>query len=281
MKILSFQSAVAYGHVGNSAAVFPLQRLGFEVWPVDTVQFSNHPGHGQWRGLALPAAHLGDMVEGLDAVGAIAGADAVLSGYLGQPGSVDAVRTAVSRLRQAKPQAIYLCDPVMGDEGGGLYVDPALPHLFATALLPLADLVTPNRFELSILTGQSTNTLAEASAAARLLLERGPRQVVVTGLDIPGGMVACLAVAAEGAWAVRTPRLAFAITPNGAGDLLSALVLAHTLRGTEFPEALALAVSSLYGILERTRAEGRRELALVAAQDELAAPSRFFPPLAV
>ncbi|MGE5477459.1 MAG: pyridoxal kinase PdxY [Bacteroidales bacterium] len=279
MKILSLQSAVAYGHVGNSAAVFPLQRLGFEVWPVDTVQFSNHPGHGQWGGAVMAADHVRAVVDGLSRLGALADCDAVLSGYVGEAATGPAVLEAVARVRRHKAGALFLCDPVMGDEGG-LYVRDGVPEFLAAQALPAADVITPNRFELETLSGRPVPGMAEAAEAARALLARGPRVVAVTSLG-EGPSIACLTVTAEGAWAVRTPHLAFDPPVSGTGDVLSALLLAHLLRGEAAPEALSLAVSSLYGVLEKTRALGRNELALVQAQDEIALPSRLFPPLPV
>jgi pyridoxine kinase len=279
MKILSLQSAVAYGHVGNSAAVFPLQRLGFEVWPVDTVQFSNHPGHGQWGGSVMTADHVRAVVDGLSRLGALAACDAVLSGYVGEAATGPAVLEAVARVRRQKAGALFLCDPVMGDDGG-LYVRDGVPEFLAAQALPAADVITPNRFELEVLSKRQVASMADAAEAARALLARGPRVVAVTSLG-EGPSIACLAVTSEGAWAVRTPRLAFDPPVSGTGDVLSALLLAHLLRGEAAPEALSLAVSSLYGVLEKTRALGRNELALVQAQDEIALPSRLFPPLPV
>ncbi|RAU23922.1 pyridoxal kinase PdxY [Paramagnetospirillum kuznetsovii] len=281
MQILSFQSAVAYGHVGNSAAVFPLQRLGFDVWPVDTVQFSNHPGHGRWSGGVMGADHLNDVVGGLEDLGLLKSCDGILSGYLGRPKTGDAVLRAASEIRMANPKALFLCDPVMGDDGPGLYVKPGIPEILAERLVPAADVVTPNRFELAHLTGLPVGNLPEAVTAARHLMESGPAMVVVTSLPTGENMVACAAVTKDGAWAVRTPTIAFPTPPNGAGDVLSALLLGHLLRGEDLPEALSMAVSSLYGILAKTREQGRRELALIAAQDEIALPSRFFAPLSI
>jgi pyridoxine kinase len=280
MSILSLQSAVAYGHVGNSAAVFALQRLGFDVWPVDTVQFSNHPGYGTWAGAVTPPAQVGAVTDGLDRVGALAGCRAVLSGYLGDSATGAEVLHAVERVKVHHPAAPYLCDPVMGDSGPGLYVRPGIPEFFAGPALAAADIVTPNRFELELLAGQPVADMAAAIAAARTLLARGPRLVVVTSLE-QGDAVACLAVDAAGAWAVRTPLLAFAHPVQGAGDTLAALLLGHLLQGLSPAEALSRAVSGLWGVLARTRELGRRELALVAAQDQLAAPGRVFAAEAV
>lgn len=268
MKILSLQSAVAYGHVGNSAAVFPLQRLGIEVWPVDTVQFSNHPGYGAFAGQVHPPAHVRSVLDGLAAAGVLDECDGVLTGYLGDAASGEAAIAAIARVKAANPAALYLCDPVMGDDGSGLYVRPGIPAVMAGPLLAAADIVTPNRFELEVLAGPG-----EPVAAARRLLARGPRLVVVTSLGT-GDEITCLAVTTEAAWAVATPRLGLAV--NGAGDCLAALLLAHLLHGLGPAEALSRAVSGLFGVLEATVALGRRELALVAAQEELVAPSHRF-----
>ena len=279
MKILSLQSAVAFGHVGNSAAVFPLQRLGFEVWPVDTVQFSNHTGYGQWGGSALAPDHIHAVVNGLSRIGALAECNAVLSGYLGEARTGAAVMEAVERVHRQNHHAIYLCDPVMGDDDA-LYVREDIPGFFTHHALPVATVVTPNRFELELLTGRQVHDLAQAVIAGRTLLDRGPRVVVVSSLH-DGASVSCVVVTKDGAWAVRTPYLPFKPSISGTGDTLAALLLAHLLRGEAPPEALSLAVSSLYGVLEKTRTLGRRELALIQAQDEIALPSRLFAPLPV
>ncbi len=276
MTILSFQSAVAAGHVGHSASCFPLQRLGHEVIAVDTVQFSNHPGHGSFTGQIHSAAHVAELVDGLRVGGFLDGCRAVLSGYLGEPGTANVVLKAA---RDRGVQALYLCDPVMGDEGR-VYVQPGLVALFADALIADADIVTPNRFELEILTGRPAATPAEAVAAARLLLAKGPRLVVVTGLRLGDG-VGCLAVEADAAWAVVTPWLEFDPPIHGTGDLLSALLLAALLDGIAIPAALVRAMASLYGVLAETHRLGRRELAVVAAQDLLVAPIHEFTALAV
>jgi len=217
----------------------------------------------------------------LDGAGLLEGCGAVLSGYLGQAATGAVVAEAVRRLRGYHPGAPYLCDPVMGDEDGGLYVAEGIPEIFARTLLPLADIATPNRFELGILTGRSIDGVEDAIQASRQLLERGTGAVVTTSLTAGDGMIGCLAVNGEGAWMVRTPLLRFATPPNGGGDTLSALLLAHRLKGRDLPEALSMAVSSLYGVLEKTQKAGGRELALVAGQDEIALPTRFFPPLPV
>lgn len=213
-NILSIQSWVSYGHVGNAAAVFPLQRMGFEVWAIHTVQFSNHTGYGQWKGMILPPEHLVAVVEGIAEREVLGQCDAVLSGYMGSGGTAEAILSALGKVRQLNPSALFCCDPVMGDEGRGLFVRPEIPEIIKTQVLPQADILTPNQFELELLTGLSTKTLPEALEAARIVRARmhpgGPRIVVVTSLlrqGAPENTIETLAVAEEGAWLVRTPRI--------------------------------------------------------------------------
>ncbi len=279
VRIVSVQSWVAFGHVGNAAALFPLQRLGAEVLGVHTVQFSNHPGHGGFGGAALPAAHIASVLDGLAARGFLDAVDGVLSGYLGEAETGAPLLAALVRVRRANPAALYCCDPVIGDEGPGVYVRPGLPAFFAARAVPQADLLTPNRFELGLLAERQCGSLAETIEAGAALRQRmraaGPRIVLVSSLDAPGGDgIAMLLLAPAGRFLLRTPRLP--ITPNGAGDLLSALFLFHYLRTGDACAALEEAGSSLFGLIAATAAAGARELALIAAQAEFLAPSRRF-----
>ena len=282
MNILSIQSWVAYGHVGNASAVFPLQRLGAEVWAVNTVQFSNHTGYGSWKGTVFSGAQVADVIDGIEARGVLPTCDAVLSGYMGNAGIGAAIVDAVARVKAANPRAIYCCDPVIGDDGTGIYVRPGIDAFLRDTALPLADIATPNRFELEHLTGLSTRTLAEAKAAVTALQAMGPRIVLVTSLrtsETPDGSIDMLA-AEDGAFhLLRTPALPLNI--NGAGDAIAALFLFHCLRSGAAAPALAAAGSSIYGLLHRTAEAGSREILTVAAQDEFVAPSRLFTPTPV
>ncbi|HYF72682.1 MAG TPA: pyridoxal kinase PdxY [Nocardioides sp.] len=277
MQILSIQSSVAYGHVGNSAAVFPLQRLGHEVWPVVTVHFSNHTGYGAWRGPLLDPADVREVIAGIDDRGALAGVDAVLSGYQGDPAVGAVILDAVARVKELNPDAVYCCDPVMGDVGRGMFVRPGIPEYLRDTVVPRADILTPNHFELDFLVGRPTSTLAEIVDAVDELRERGPRDVLVTSVvhgEVPEGRIDVLAVSDDGAWAVETPLLP--IAPNGCGDVTAALYLAH-LRATGSAEtALARTTSSVFAILEETLAAGTREIQLVAAQEAIAHPPARF-----
>jgi pyridoxine kinase len=294
MNILSIASSVAYGHVGNSAAVFPLQLLGAEVWPIATVRFSNHPGYGGFTGTVTEPAEVRALVDGIAARGVLGGCDAVLSGYLGAAETGAAVLHAVGLVRAANPGALYCCDPVIGDEGPGVYVRPGVAAFLAGAGVAAADIVTPNRFELGWLTGRpdtgrrAVDTLAAVKDAAAALAARlrpgGPQVVVVTSLRTeatPADAIDLLAVqggavqggAAQGGrcWLLRTPLLPIAV--NGAGDALAALFLFHFLRSRDAGAALAAAGSAIQGVLRQTLAVGGRELALVAARAEIVAPS--------
>ena len=277
LNVLSVQSHVAYGHVGNSSAVFALQRLGLEVWPVHTVQFSNHTGYGAWRGRVFDGQAVDEVVEGIADRGVLGSCDAVLSGYLGSADIGHAVVGAVARVRAANPSAVYCCDPVMGDVGRGVFVRPGVPEMVRDVAVPVADVVTPNHFELDLLAGTTTRSLEEVKDAVGAVQQLGPRVVLTTSMvteDTPDDAVDLLASAEGRHFRVRTPRLGVEV--NGAGDAVAALFLAHWLRTGSVPEALERASASVFGLLARTEQAGSREVLLVAAQEELVAPSRRF-----
>lgn len=277
MNILSIQSSVAFGHVGNSAAVFPLQRLGFEVWPVNTVHFSNHTGYGQWRGPILPADQIADVVQGIEDRGVLPGCDAVLSGYMGDRTLGEVIVDAVRRVKAANLRALYCCDPVMGDVGRGIFVRPGIPEFMRDVAVPAADIVTPNQFELEYLTGRTVETMTGAIAAADAVRALGPRLVLVTSLvrkDAAPGSIEMLAVSADGAWLVTTPMLP--ITVNGAGDATSAIFLAHYMKSGDPGVALSRVAASIFAVLDGTYHAGAREIQLVAMQEAIAEPDERF-----
>ena len=277
MNVLSIQSHVAYGHVGNASAVFPMQRLGVEVWPVHTVQFSNHTGYGAWRGPIFEADMIRDVVRGIGERGVFPGCDAVLSGYMGSAAIGAAILEAVASVRAANPQALYCCDPVIGDVAEGVYVRPGIEAFLRDHAVPAADILTPNQFELDRLTGLPSRTLPEAAAAIAALQARGPRVVLVTSAlcaDTPPDRIDLLAGAEGRVFRVRTPRLAIAV--NGAGDCIAALFLVHYARTGSAATALGAAAASVYGLLKRTAAAGSREILTVAAQAEYVTPSETF-----
>ncbi len=279
MNILSIQSHVAYGHVGNSAATFALQRMGVEVWPVHTVEFSNHPGYGAWKGRVFDAAAIREIVRGIEERGVLGECDGVLSGYIGSADIGEAILDAVARVKSADPAARYCCDPVIGDAGRGVFVRDGVAEFMISRAVPAADILTPNQFELEHLARRASRTLAGTLAAVDALHALGPRVVLVTSLhtdETPHDAIDVLASDRTGRYRLRTPKLPVAV--NGAGDTLAALFLAHFLRDGTVPEALSRAVSSVFGILARTAEMGTREIQIVAAQEELVAPSRVFEP---
>ncbi len=278
LNILSIQSTVAYGHVGNSAAVFPLQRLGIGVWPVITVHFSNHTGYGEWRGPVLPADDVAEVIRGIGERGALPGCDAILSGYMGDVTLGEVIVDAVSQIKTANPEALYCCDPVMGDVGRGFFVRPGIPEFMRDRAVPAADIITPNQFELEFLTGQSVDTLDHALVAADAARAMGPEIVLLTSLQrdgAPADTIELLAVSGEGAWLVGTPLLPISV--NGAGDMTAALFLAHYLKSGDPATALGRVAASVFAVMEATVAAGAREIQIVAAQDAIADPPDRFP----
>lgn len=277
MKILSIQSAVAYGHVGNSAAVFPLQRIGVEVYPVYTVNFSNHTGYGAWRGPLISPQDVADVITGIEERGAFGQIDAVLSGYQGGEGIGDVILDAVARVKAANPNAIYACDPVMGNAKSGCFVAPAIPVLLRERVVPAADLITPNQFELGFLTGTDPADLDSTLASVDAARAMGPSTVLVTSVerpDRPEGTIEMLAVTDDGAWIVRTPHIP--MKANGSGDVTAALFTAHFRESGNAADALARTTSSVFDLLQNTYDAGTRELQLVESQEAYAHPRMQF-----
>src|SRR3984885_9126431 len=284
MNILSIQSWVSYGHVGNASAVFPLQRLGANVWSINTVQFSNHTGYGHWTGQVYSGESVRELVDGIEARDVLKQCDAVLSGYMGDAAIGAAVLHAVERVRHANPAAMYCYDPVIGDTDTGVYVRPGIEEFLRDQALPRADIATPNRFEVERLTGLDCSTLEMAKIAVTRVAEGmrpdGPRCVLMTSLETdttPGDHIDMM-VAEGGAFhLLRTPRLPVSV--NGAGDAIAALFLFHRLSTGNAVKAMEEAGSAVHGLLRRTAEAGSREILTVAAQDEFVSPAtRFVAP---
>lgn len=273
MNILSIQSHVSYGHVGNSAAVFPLQRIGHEVWPVHTVNFSNHTGYGQWGGELIPAAQVRNVIDGMEQRGAFERIDAILSGYQGGSNIADVIVDAVARIKEANPQAVYACDPVMGNAKSGCFVSDLIPPLLRDKVVPVADIITPNQFELEYLTGvpaHDTTSTLEAIAAAQ---EMGPDTVLVTSVrrpETPADAIEMIAANEQGAWLVRTPFIDF--KRNGSGDVTAALFTGHYIRERDAADALARTASSVFDLIETTFTADSRELLIIESQEAIAHP---------
>jgi pyridoxine kinase len=282
MSVISIQSQVAFGHVGNSAAVFPLQMHGIDVIAVPTTLLSNRPGYPTIRGRVLDAELVADLLLGIEERGAVGEASMILSGYLGSAEIAAVVADFVERARIRNPALRYACDPVLGDRDRGLFVQADIPPLVRDRLCPLADIITPNHFEFEWLAGARAATTDEVIAQANVLLGSGPSTIVVTSAalaDTPDGAIDTVAVERTRAFRVRTPKLP--ISPNGTGDLFAALYVAARVRNNDTPDALAHATSAVFAVLECTAARGTEEMRIVESGELLVHPKRRFDAIAV
>ncbi|ATZ07157.1 MULTISPECIES: pyridoxal kinase PdxY [Corynebacterium] len=277
MNILSIQSHVTYGHVGNSAAVFPLQRAGHEVWPVHTVNFSNHTGYGDWGGPLIPATDVTSIIDGIEKRGAFEKIDAILSGYQGGPDIAGAIVDAVTRIKAVNPKALYACDPVMGNAKSGCFVSDEIPPLLRDKVVPVADIITPNQFELGYLTDHEVGTLEQTLEAVKAAQEIGPKTVLVTSVkrpETPEETIEMLAVDGDRAFIVATPFLPF--KRNGSGDVTAALFTGHYVETHDAKLALKRTASSVYDLLHNTYEADSQELQLIESQDVFANPQLQF-----
>ncbi len=282
-SVISIQSQVAFGHVGNSAAVFPMQMHGIDVVAVPTTLLSNRPGYPSIRWRVLEADLVADLLRGIEERGAVERAGMILSGYLGSAEIAAVVAGFVTRAKTLNPALRYTLDPVLGDRDRGLFVKAEIPPLVRDRLLPLADVITPNHFEFEWLCGAEARTLEQAIAQARDLIARGPSTVVITSAELsgstPSGEIETLAVEDSRAFRVRTPRVP--ISPNGTGDLFAALFSAARVLDQDTPEALAHAASAMFAVLECTLAAGTEEMRIVESAEQLVHPRRRFEAVAV
>ena len=282
MTVISIQSQVAYGHVGNSAAVFPMQMHGIDVIAVPTTLLSNRPGYPTIRGRVLEAQLVADLLLGIEERGAVDACKMILSGYLGSPEIAAVVADFVARARARNPSLLYACDPVLGDRDRGMFVHADIPPLVRDRLCPLADIITPNHFEFEYLSGAKAATSSQAIAQAKTLLARGPSTVVITSAelpDTPDGEIETLAIERSQSWRVRTPKLP--ISPNGTGDLFAALFASGRVRGKDTPAALGHAASAIFAVLERTAIRGTEEMRIVESAEQLVHPKRRFDAAAI
>ena len=293
MSVISIQSQVAYGHVGNSAATFPMQMHGIDVMAVPTTLLSNRPGYPSIRGRVLEAQLVADLLMGIEERGAVDTAKVILSGYLGSAEIAAVVADFVARAKARNPKLAYCCDPVLGDRDRGLFVQADIPPLVRDRLCPLADIITPNHFEFEWLCGAKATTKATTSdqmiAQAQSLMARGPSTIVVTSAelsDTPDDEIETVAIERtnglkEGlkAWRVRTPKLP--ISPSGTGDLFASLLVSARINGSNTPDALGHAASGIFAVLERTALRGSEEMRIVESAEQIINPTRRFDAVAV
>lgn len=280
-NILSIQSHVVFGHAGNSAAVFPMRRLGVNVWPLNTVQFSNHTQYRQWTGTVMPASHLTEIVDGINAIDELKHCDAILSGYMGSPEQGNAIIEIVKKVKAVNPNALYLCDPVMGHPEKGCFVAPGVAEFLCNSALPMADMMAPNILELEELNGkQQIKNVDEAVVACRELCKKGPKAILVKHLSRAGyrkDRFEMLLVTEQEAWHIERPLVDFGERqPVGVGDMTSGLFLANILLGKSLVEALEHTTSAVYAVMLETLKREAYELQLVAAQNEIETPNQWF-----
>jgi len=271
---------VVYGHAGNSAAEFPMRRMGANVWPLNTVQFSNHTQYGHWTGTVMPATHLTDIVSGIAAIDRLKTCDAVLSGYLGSAEQGEQILEIVRMVKAANPDAWYFCDPVMGHPEKGCIVAPGVAEFHCKQAMPASDLIAPNLLELEMLSGQTVANVEQAVVAARALIAQGPRVVLVKHLARAGrrsDRFEMLLVTADQCWHISRPLVDFGVRqPVGVGDLTSGLLLVDLLHGKSLQDALEHVTAAVYEVMLKTHEMGEYELQLVAAQDAIAQPTQHF-----
>ncbi|MDV5225842.1 pyridoxal kinase PdxY [Providencia rettgeri] len=279
-SVLSIQSHVVFGHAGNSAAAFPMCRMGVDVWPLNTVQFSNHTQYPQWTGTVFPAQHLTDIVQGLAKIHKLEICDAVLSGYIGSAEQGNDILSIVKQIKLANPQALYFCDPVMGHPEKGCIVAPGVAEFLCQQALQASDVIAPNLLELETLSGETITTVEQAVQAARQLCRQGPKIVLVKHLSRAGyraDRFEMILVTEEHSWHVSRPLVDFGEKqPVGVGDLTSGLMLVNLLKGESLPKALEHVAAAVYEVMIQTKKMGEYELQLVAAQDKMVKPEHKF-----
>ncbi|WP_374636605.1 pyridoxal kinase [Paracoccus sp. (in: a-proteobacteria)] len=261
--VISIQSQVVMGHVGNSAALFPLQAAGLEIAAIPTVVFSNTPHYPTLRGSALPATFFADLLQGAWERGLPQRADYLLTGYIGSVEVARLMADFVARAKAANPRLRYFCDPVMGDDAPGLYVPAAIAEVFKDSLLPLADFASPNPFEISWLTGQPIRALEDLPRAAKALRMAPGAHLIATGCvlaDTMPGMLESVVLGPDGLSRHPTPRLPVSMV--GTGDLFTALVLAGLARGRGLPPAVEFAQEQTSRALAEAARLGAKEVML-------------------
>ncbi len=279
MQILSIQSHVTYGHVGNTAIQLPLQQLGVEILPIYTALLSSHTGYESARGPVVPAEDLRQIVDGLAENGILQQCDAVLSGYLGSAETGAVVLDTVSRVKEANPNALFCCDPVIGDQEEGIYVTDHVRRFISEEAIAAADIITPNQFELGILFGREVRNEADVAAACAEIHAQGPDWILGTSLHLDGVPDDQIEMQLHGPgerWRIRTPMEHVASTVKGTGDLVAALFTTHLLQTRSPRTALEKATAGVFAALAETARLGATELRLVRARDLIRSPPRSF-----
>ncbi|MCD6045110.1 MAG: pyridoxal/pyridoxine/pyridoxamine kinase [Gammaproteobacteria bacterium] len=259
MAILSIQSHVAYGYVGNKAAVYPLQAMGYDVWPVNTVQFSNHTGYGHWEGEIFSKEHIHQVILGLETLNLIPSCQAILSGYMGSEAICHEVAETVKRFKAKNPALLYLCDPVIGNQH--CFVKPEVLEFFKHHLV--ADIITPNQYEAETLSGIPIKTVADLKTTAQFFQDKGSQVVIITGVklnDVAPDTLHIYGGEGNQHYLLAAKEYTFPVPPSGTGDLFSAVFLGSYLTYKNLDHALRRSVDLMNRVLAKTAASGGREL---------------------
>ncbi|WP_109315280.1 pyridoxal kinase PdxY [Pseudovibrio ascidiaceicola] len=276
--ILSIQSHVTYGHAGNGCAVFPMQRMGHEVWAINTVQFSNHTQHPQgWTGQAHDAKQISEIFEGLAKLNVLSQIKGIVTGYLGGPSHCDVIVDIVNEVRRHNPDCLYFCDPVMGAPDKGCIVSEGVAELLVSKVMPIADAIVPNQFELSQFIGEPIETLEQAKQACAKAMEIGPKMVLAKHLhSVSDDAFTMMFASEQGSYLAQRPHLPFERQPVGVGDLITSVFAAGYLNGLSEVEAFQHCNNAVYGVLKTTQEKDEWELQTIAAQQEFVTPTEHF-----
>ncbi|EPW6709248.1 pyridoxal kinase PdxY [Vibrio parahaemolyticus] len=277
-SILSIQSHVVYGHAGNSSAVFPIQRMGIDAWPIHTVQYSNHTQYEQgWKGQKFCSDDIRTLLLGLDNINTLGECGAVLSGYQGSPDQCKAVADVVRSVKESNHNAIYVCDPVMGDPDKGCIVADGVREEITQSLLPISDVIVPNQYELTAMTGVEIHSVYDAVTACKEALKLGPKIVLVKHLhSIDSDMFSMILATPKACYLTQRPNIEFKQQPVGVGDLISAVFTACLMKNMSPTVAFRHTNNAIYGVLDITKGYGTWELQIVNAQYEFVEPSHDF-----
>ncbi|MBN6068964.1 pyridoxal kinase PdxY [Aggregatibacter actinomycetemcomitans] len=273
-NVLSIQSHVVYGYAGNKSATFPMQLLGIDVWALNTVQFSNHTQYGKWTGIIIPKEQIGEIVHGIEQIQALHKCDAVVSGYLGSAEQIDEIVNAVHKIKAINPNALYLCDPVMGHPDKGCIVADGVREGLIN-IVSEADIITPNLVELRELSGLPVENFEQALAAVKAILAKGPKKVLVKHLRKVGknaDQFEMLLATERGIWHLSRPLHPFDREPVGVGDLTAGLFLANLLNGKSDVEAFEHMANAVNDVMQTTLERGEYELQIIAARDLIINP---------
>lgn len=273
--LLSIQSHVVYGYAGNKSATFPMQLLGIDVWALNTVQFSNHTQYGQWTGMVMPKEQIGEIVQGIDNIGELHKCDAVISGYIGSAEQVEEIIHAVQKVKSRNPNAVYLCDPVMGHPDKGCIVADGVKENLINIAMAQADIITPNLVELRELSGLKVENFSHAIDAVKAILAKGPKKVLVKHLSKVGqdpSQFEMLLANEQGIWHISRPLHQFTKEPVGVGDLTAGLFMANLLNGKSDLDAFEHTANAVNDVMSVTQQQQAYELQIVAAREQILNP---------